>query len=235
MRFSSVLSSLLRGKFLAIALVSIAVATGTVAMAASIPAGRHVVQAVVSLASATSTPDKPSVTQRPGSGDTATPGTNKSAANCAGLPEAQTLAASFSLSTDSTSDALQVMCALHQGTFKGTTPSGAAISSSWVYGYGEIKKLLTYARYLATHDTSSAGGTLTSENTRSYLAEALHNCGTTALEACLMTKIPGFQPGQSDNNGKPSSTPTPGSGRPTSTPTPPVGGKPTSTPTPPSH
>jgi hypothetical protein len=235
MRLSSVLSSLIRGKFLAVALVSIAVATGTAAMAASTPAGRNVVQAVVGLTSATSTPGKPSVTLGPGSGDTATPGTNKSASNCAGLPEAQTLAASFSLSTDSTSDALQAICALHQGTFKGTTPSGATISSSRVFGYGEIKDLLTYARYVATHDTPSAGGTLASTNARSYLAEALHTCGTTALEACLMTKMPGFQPGQSGNNGKPSSTPTPGSGRPTSTPTPPDGGKPTSTPTPPSH
>jgi hypothetical protein len=46
MLFNSVLSSLLKGKFLAIALVSIAVATGTVAMAASTPAGRNAVQAI---------------------------------------------------------------------------------------------------------------------------------------------------------------------------------------------
>ncbi len=220
MRLSRVLSCLLKGKFLAIALVSIALAAGTAAMAASTPAGRNVVQTVVKLETATSTPGKTSVTTRPESRNTATPGTNKSATNCAGLPEAQTLAASFSLSTNSTNDALQAICALHQGTFKGTTPSGAAVSSSWVFGYGEIKDLLTYARYLATHDTTSAGGTLTTTNTRSYLAEALHNCGTMALEACLMTKMPGFQPGQNGSNGKPSSTPTPGRGRPTSTPTP---------------
>jgi hypothetical protein len=218
-----------------IALVSIAITAGTAAMAASTPAGRNVVESVVSLTSATSTPGKPSVVTGLKRGDTATPGTNKSAANCAGLPEAQTLAASFSLSTDSTSDALQAICALHQGTFKGTTPGGSAISSSRVFGYGEIKDLLTYGRYVATHDTSSAGGTLTSTNTRSYLAEALHTCGTTVLQVCLMTKIPGFQPGPNGSNGKPSSAPTPGGGRPTSTPTPPIGGMPTSTPTPPSH
>ena len=136
-------------------------------------------------------------------------------------PAPQNLAASFSLSLDTTSDAVQAICSLHQGTFKGTTPSGAAVSSSRVFGYGEINELLTYAQYLATHDTTNAGGTLTSENARSYLAEALQNCGPTALESCLMTKIPGFQPGKSGNNGKPSSTPTPGSGRPASSPTPP--------------
>ncbi len=218
-----------------IALLSIAITAGTAAMAASTPAGRNVVESVVSLTSATSTPGKPSVATGPKSGDTATPGMDKSAANCAGLPQAQTLAASFSLSTNSTSNALQAICALHQGTFKGTTTGGSAISSSRVFGYGEIKDLLTYARYLAIHDTTSVGGTLTTKNARSYLAEALHNCGTTALETCLMTKIPGFQPGQNGSNGKPSSTPTPGRGRPTSTPTPPIGGKPTGTPTPPSH
>lgn len=103
MRLSSVLSSLLKGKFLVIALVGIAITAGTAAMAASTPAGRNVVESVVSLTSATSTPGKPSLATGPKSGDTATPGTNKSAADCAGLPEAQTLAASFSLSTNSTS------------------------------------------------------------------------------------------------------------------------------------
>ncbi len=220
MRLSSVLSSLLKGKYLSIVLVSIALAAGTAAMAASTPAGRNVVQTVVELKAATSTPVKPSLTTKPKNGNTTTPGTNKSAANCAGLTEAQTLAASFSLSTDSASDALQAICTLHQGTFKGTTPSGESVSSSWIFGYGEIKDLLTYARYLATHDTTSASGTFTSTNTRSYLAEALHNCGTMALEVCLITKIPGFQPEQNGSDGKPSSTPTPGRGRPTSTPTP---------------
>ncbi len=220
MRLSSVLSSLLKGKFLAIVLVSIALAAGTAAMAASTPAGRNVVESVVGLTSATITPGKPSMTVGPKRGDTATPSMNKSAANCSRLTEAQTLAASFSLSTYSASDALRAICALHQGTFKGITPSGETVSSSWVFGYGEIKDLLTYARYLATHDTNSTGGVLTTANTRSYLAEALHNCGMTALETCLITKIPGFQPGQNGSNVKPSSTPTPGRGRPTSTPTP---------------
>jgi hypothetical protein len=228
MRFSSVFSHLLKGKLLAVALVSIAVVGGTAAMAASTPAGQHLVHALVGLTSATSTPAEPSPTRGTGRGATPTPGANRHAAICPGLPEAQNLAASFSLSTDSTGDAAQAICSLHLGTFKGTTPGGTAISSSRVFGYGEIQDLLTYARYLATHDASNTGGTLTNSNARSYLAEALQRCGTSPLETCLATNIPGFHPG---GNGQPTSTPTP----PTSTPTPPSGGKPTSTPTPPSH
>ncbi len=239
MRFSSVLSSLLKGKLLAVALVSIAVVGGTAAMAASNPGGRDVVHAIIGLTSATSTPDKPSPTRGTRGEATPTPGANSHAANCPGLPEAQNLAASFSLGTASTGDDIQAICSLHQGTFKGTAPSGATVASSQVFGYGEINDLLTYAQYLATHDTANAAGTLTSDNARSHLAEALQNCGTTALESCLLTKIPGFQPGKSGNNGngngKPTSAPTPGGGKPTSTPTPPGGGKPSSTPTPHSH
>ena len=140
---------------------------------------------------------------------------------CPGLPEAQQLASNFSLSTSSTSDALQALCALHQGTFKGTTSSGTSVTSSRVFGYGEIEMLLTYAQSLASHDKANAGGKLTSDNARSYLAQALQSCGATPLETCLKANISGFQPGkstttpngnQSDHghgNGKPTSTPTP--------------------------
>jgi hypothetical protein len=236
MRFSSVFRRLLKGKLLAIALVSIAAIGGTAAMAASTPGGQDLVHALVGLTSATSTPAKPSPTRGTGREATATPGANGHAANCPGLPEAQNLAASFSLSTDTTSDAVQAMCSLHQGTFKGTTPGGAAISSSRVFGYGEIQDVLTYAHYLATHDATNPGGTLTNSNARSYLAEALQRCGTSPLETCLATNIPGFHPGKSGSSGQPTSTPTPpAGGKPTSTPTPPGGGKPTSTPTPPAH
>jgi len=236
MRFSSVLSHLLKGKLLIIALVSIALVGGTAAMAASTPGGQNLVHALVGLTSATSTPAKPSPTRGPGRGATPTPGANRHAANCPGLPEAQNLATSFSLSTDSTGDAAQAICSLHQGTFKGTTPGGTAVSSSRVFGYGEIEDLLTFARYLAAHDATNTSGTLTNSNARSYLAEALQRCGTSPLETCLAANIPGFHPGKSGGNGQPTSTPTPpGGGKPTSTPTPPGGGKPTSTPTPPAH
>lgn len=221
MRFSSVFSRLLKGKLLLIALVSIAAVGGTTAMAVSTPGGQNLIHAIAGNTSDKSTPAKRSPTRGTGREATPTPGANRHATNCPGLPEAQNLAVRFSLSTASTGDAIQAICSLHQGTFKGTTPSGTAVSSSRVFGYGEIEDLLTYARYLATHDATNTSGTLTSSNARSYLAEALQRCGRSSLETCLATNIPGFHPGKSGSNGKPTSTPTPhGGGKPTSTPTP---------------
>ena len=136
------------------------------------------------------------------------------------LPEAQQLAARFSLSADSNSDDLPAICALHEGAFQGTTSSGATISSSRVFGYGEIEELLICALYLASHDKASMGSILTSDDTRNYLTEALHHCGMASLETCLKTNIPGFHPGSGNDGGKPATLPIPGEGRPGSTPTP---------------
>ncbi len=235
MRLRTLLSGLLKGKLLLMALVSLAVFGGAVAMAASTSGGQSVFHALVGSTSTTSAPDKPSPTHGTGGEATPTPGANRHAANCPGLPEAQNLAASFSLSTTSTGDAVQAICSLHQGTFKGITPSGTALSSSRVFGYGEIQELLTYARYLAPHQATKTSGTVTNSNVRSYLTEALQRCGTSQLESCLATNLPGFHPGKSATNGKPNSTPTPAHGRPSSTPTPAGDRKPSSTPTPPSH
>jgi hypothetical protein len=234
MRFSTLLNGLLKGKLLAIALVSIAVFGGTAAMAASTPGGQSVFHAIVGSASATSTPEKPSPTHRTGREATPTSGANRHTGNCPGLPEAQNLAASFSLSTNSAGDAVQAICSLHQGTFKGITPSGTALSSSRVFGYGEIQELLTYARYLAPHEATKTSGTVTNSNARSYLAEALQRCGMSQLETCLAANLPGFQSGKSGSHGKPSSTPTSTQGRPSSTPPPGVR-MPRITPTPSSH
>jgi hypothetical protein len=235
MRLRTLLRGWLKAKLLLMALVSLAVFGGAVAMAASTSGGQSVFHALVGSRSATSAPDKPSPTHGTGREATPTPGTNRHAANCPGLPEAQNLAASFSLSTGSTGDAVQALCSLHQGTFKGITPSGTALSSRRVFGYGEIQELLSYARYLAPHQATNTSGTVTDSNVRSYLAEALQRCGTSQLEPCLATNLPGFQPGKSASDGKPSSTPTPAHGRPGSTPTPTGERKPRSTPTPPSH
>jgi hypothetical protein len=151
-------------------------------------------------------------------------------ANCPGQPDAQKLAARYQLSTASTGNAVTAMCALHQGTFTGSTTSGVSVTSSRVYGYGEIDQLLTYAQYLATHDRAHVGGKLSDGNVSAYLATALHTCSSTPLETCLMTNIAGFQPGNGTGN-KPTSTPTPRGNKPTATPTP-HGNKPTATPTP---
>jgi hypothetical protein len=210
------IGSLLKGKLLVIVVVGAIVAGGAVAMAATSPAGQRVVHSITSSTDATTTPVAQDANHA--KAGSATPGAKNQQNSCPGLPEAQQLAARFSLSTDSTSDDVQAICSLHQGTFKGTTSSGATTSSKRVFGYGEIDELLTYAQFLATHDKANASGKLTSGNTRSYLAEALQNCGATPLEVCLKTKIPGFQPG--NGGGKPSSSPTPGGGKPEITPTP---------------
>ena len=156
--------------------------------------------------------------------------TGKDHASCPGQPEAQNLAASYHLSTVSTGNAVAAICALHQGTFKGSTTGGVSVTSSRVYGYGEIDQLLTYAQYLARHDHANAGGKLSESNVSGYLATALHTCGSTPLETCLLTHMPGFRPGNGNGN-KPTSSPTGHGNKPTTTPTP-HGDKPTATPTP---
>ncbi len=157
---------------------------------------------------------------------TATPGTkqngqgtgqpNQHQSACPGLSQAQKLASSYHLSTDSQGDAVQAICALHQGTFKGAASDGTLITASRVYGYGEIDQLLTYAQYLAAQDKTSPDGKLSDTNVRSYLAAALQSCGTSPLATCLQTHMPNYQPGNQNGNGKgqgnankPTATPTP--------------------------
>jgi len=203
----------LQGKLIVVALVSMAVVGGATALAAT-PAGQGLVHAIAGQAHATATPDRES------HGNTLQANTthhaDKSTKNtCPGLADAQQLATQFALRTASTSDDIQAVCALHQGTFTSTTPKGAAVASKRVFGYGEIDQLLTYAQFLAGQGTANAGGKLTSANARGFLAEALQSCGTTPLVTCLQTHIPGFKPGNANDgshgngNGKPSSTPTP--------------------------
>lgn len=205
-----------KGKVLVVALTSLALAGGATAVFAASPAGQGAVHSIAHAQPTPAMPDKASHTNKGHNNDT-----NSHSTICPGLPEVKELATQFSLSAGSTSDAVQTICALHQGTFKGTTPGNTSVTSSHVFGYGEIEMLLTYAQFLASHDKANAGGKLTSSNARSYLAQALQNCGKTPLETCLKTNVPGFQPGagnasdqhsdhgHGNGNGKPTSTPTP--------------------------
>ena len=197
---------LLQGKLIVIALVSVAVVGGATAFAAT-SVGQGLVHAITGQAHATATPD---VESHGNDHQANKHHADKSKKNtCPGLPDAQQLATQFALSTASTSDDIQALCALHQGTFTGTTPKGAAVATKRVFGYGEIDQLLTYAQFLAGQDP--AGGKLTSANVRGFLAEAVQSCGTTPLVTCLQTNMSGFEPGNSNDasHGKPSSTPTP--------------------------
>ncbi|HEX9132457.1 MAG TPA: hypothetical protein VF844_09200 [Ktedonobacteraceae bacterium] len=205
---------LLQGKLIAIALVSVTIVGGATAFAAT-SAGRSLVDTITNHEHAAATPE---VENHGNSLQTNSHHANQSRKNsCPGLPDAQRLATQFALSTDSASDEIQALCALHQGNFTGTTPNGASVSSKQVFGYGEIDQLLTYAQFLAGQDSANVGGQLTSANARSFLAVAIQRCGITPLMTCLNTNIPGFQPGNSNDtnhgdgngHGKPSSVPTP--------------------------
>lgn len=223
------LLALLKAKALISVVAGLLLVGGATAAFAATPAGQAVVKSVAHN-NATVTAQATSANHHDGQ-DTATPkGQGKPA--CPGLSDAQHLAASYKLSTDSKGHAVQALCTLHAGTFTGTTTSGKAVKISRVYGYGEINQLLVYAQYLASHNAANTGGKLTDDNVSGYLSNALHSCGTTQLEKCLRTNIPGYQPG---NGAQPTATGTPGSkptgtpgGKPTGTP----GSKPTGTPTP---
>jgi len=215
------LLALLQTKALVTLVAGVLLVGGAVAFAAT-PAGQTAVQ---SLIHAHPTVTAPTTHDAQGNAQ----GTaGKDHTSCPGQADAQNLAATYQLSTSSTGNAVTALCALHQGTFKGTTTAGVSVIASRVYGYGEIDQLLTLAQYLAAHDSANVGGKLSDSNVSSYLANALHSCGSTPLEQCLLTNIPGFQPGSNHSN-KP--TATPHGNKPTTTPTP-HGNKPTATPTP---
>ena len=203
----------LRGKLVAAAIVGFVIVGGATAAFAATPAGQDLVHTLTGPAHTKVTSTVDSQASDPHANNHQTNNDNKN--TCPGLPDAQRLAGQFALGTASTSDDIQAMCALHQGTFTGTTLNGAPVSSKRVFGYGEIDALLTYAQFLASQDTANAGGKLTSTNARGFLAEAVQSCGTTPLVTCLKTNISGFKPGNANDgshgngNGKPSSTPTP--------------------------
>lgn len=189
----------LKTKLVVMAVAGVVVVGGVTAVLAATPAGHHLFHASSNAAQVTKTPDADQQRQQ------------GQANPCPGLADAQNLATKYALSSDSQSSAVQAICALHSGSFKGTTPGGSAVSSSRVFGYGEINQLLTYAEYLATHAKATSRSNLTDGNVESYLAEALQSCGTSPIEQCLKTNIPDYQPGNGNGNGggKPAGTPTP--------------------------
>jgi hypothetical protein len=196
--------ALLKAKLLVMAVASVVVVGGVTAALAATPAGHQLFYASSNGAQATKTPHAADQQHQQGQANT-----------CPGLADAQHLAAQYALSTTSQGNAVQAICALHIGAFKGTTPNGSSVSSDRVFGYGEIDQLLTYAQYLATHNKATSSSKLTDANVESFLAEALQSCGKSPIEQCLKDNIPNFQPGNGGGNdngngaGKPTGTPTP--------------------------
>lgn len=154
----------LQGKVLVTALLSMTVASGTTAVFAATTAGRGVVYAIMAMA------HTQAALQRDGHHASSHQAAERKSSTCPGLPEAQQVAAKYALSTSRNGDAVQAMCVLHRGTFVGTTPAGASVSSQQIFGYGEIEKLLAHAQFLVTHDKANAK--LTDSDARSYLALA---------------------------------------------------------------
>jgi hypothetical protein len=203
--------ALLKAKLVVMVLAGVVVAGGATVVVTATPAGQQLFHASSHSAQVTKTPDADQQSQQ-GQANT-----------CPGLADAQHLATQYALSATSQSSAVQAICALHTGAFKGTTPGGSAVSSSRVYGYGEIDQLLTYARYLATHAKANSSSKLTDANVQSYLADALQSCGTSPIEQCLETNIPNYQPGNGNGNGNGGGNGNDngnGGGKPTGTPTP---------------
>src|SRR5260221_1081036 len=123
----------LQGKLIVVVLVSVAVVGGATAFAAT-AAGQGLVHAIAGQAHAPARPDGES------HGNTLQANTthpaDKSRQNtCPGLPAAQQLATQFALSTASTSDAIQPLCAFHHGSFTGTSRNGSSVASQRVFGF----------------------------------------------------------------------------------------------------
>jgi hypothetical protein len=136
--------TLLKAKVLVTVIAGVVLAGGATAVVAATPAGQQFLHSASEAAQVTKTPDADQHNQQDQ--------TN----TCPGLADAQHLATTYALSSDSQGNAVQAICALHTGSFKGTTSGGSAVSSSRVFGYGEIDQLLTYAGYLATHDKANS-------------------------------------------------------------------------------
>lgn len=211
----------LKGKLVLTVVAGFLLVGGATAVFAATPAGQTVVQSL-SHASPTA---KASATQGDGHTGQNNGQTKQNHAACPGLADAQNLAQEYGLNTSSQATGVMAICALHQGTFKGTTGNGTAVNTTRIYGYGEIDQLLTYAQFLASKDQAKLNDT----NVSSYLAAALHSCGSTPLATCLKTNIPNFHPGNHDHHGNgngngnsdhPTTTPTPNGHKPSATPTP---------------
>jgi len=201
------LLTLLKGKLLVSVVASVVLVGGATVAFAATSAGQTVVQSLIQRHSTVNT-NTTSSTRHKGRSDDQS---NQDPSACPGLPDAQKLAKSYHLSTSSQGAAVLAICALHQGTFKGTASDGTTVTASRVYGYGEIDQLLTYAQYLASKDNS---GQLSDTNVSGYLATALQSCGSSPLATCLQTHIPNYQPGKHNGNGqgqgnasKPTATP----------------------------
>lgn len=206
------LLALVKTKALLTAIAGVLLVGGATVAFAATPDGQHIIQ---SFAQKTVT-----VLALPTHQPKGTPASDHSDAACPGQPEAQNLAAKYRLSEEQTGNAITAICALHAGTFEGTTINGTSVKVKRVYGYGEIDQILSYAQSLAEQDSANAGGKLSDLNVNSYIANALRGCGSTPVEACVKSHVPGNGKKPTINGKKPDATSTPHGNKPDATPTP---------------
>ncbi|GHO74658.1 hypothetical protein KSD_24290 [Ktedonobacter sp. SOSP1-85] len=214
MSLGSTIVTAIKGKIVVTALVSLAVVGGGTAALAASPAGQNFAKSIA-IPAHTATPDKQDgKDQNAKNGATQGKQSNDHKNGCPGLAEAQNLAKKFSLSTDSKGATIQLICSLHDGTYKGLDHP---------LGFGEIEDLLTYAQYLAGHDKSATNAKLTDETLSNYVANALKTCNNGSITACVKANMSATQGKDGNNNGSSNGTDHSKSG---------TTGKPTITPTP---
>lgn len=198
MRIISTLSTLLKSKALVAILAGVVIAGGATAVMAATPMGQNAVHSMNNTpkAAATTHPtseprqeDKQADKGKNDDGKGDKNGASNQATGCPALPAIQQLATEFGLSTAATSNSIKTICALHDGSFKGATTAGAAVSSTRVFGLGEIEGVLALAKSMATHNSNT---NLTDANVQTLVAGVLQHCGSTSLMACVKADIPNF-------------------------------------------
>ena len=207
MRIISFISNLLKWKVAAAALVGAVLVGGTGIALAFTPTGYDLARALAGSNHAMATPTQMSGHKTTDQDHQMTHGQsqkNNSASTCPGDPQAQQLAKEFSLSTDKNGSAMQVVCALHDGTFQGTA-NGKSVTPDHPLGYGDIEQLFTYAKSVAAKD----GATLTDGNVQQFVVTALSTCNTAqSLEACINDSSKDMTgTSSSHTTGKPTTTP----------------------------
>lgn len=195
MKIISSLGSLLKGKALvAILAGTIVVGGGAVAMAApALQAHNNTPRATATVHPTAHT------TQDKDKNDKGADKDDKSnhATDCPAMPAIKNIATEFGLSAAANSNSIKTICALHDGNFKGTTSAGASVSSTRVFGLGEIEALLTLAKFMATHNS---GIKLTDANVQTQVANILQHCGSDSLMVCVRANLPNAQPTPGNNN-----------------------------------
>ncbi len=173
MRFSSLLTTGLKGKLVLAALVGTTVVGGTTAAMAATPTGQQIVHQITRSGDFLpfSTPDK-AYAPLPGKA-TSTPGATVADKNCPTSAEVKQLTSKYALSNTSSSAAVKAICSLNNGTFTGKTTKGVVVKSSRPLSYDQIDQLLAYAKRLATQNKVK----LTASNISTYLADALQSLG----------------------------------------------------------